>query len=119
MVLPTTLGLEQFLKMTKALKYVEDKYKIPQHNLYNRCEPSKWGNNANKENQWPNGMMQSTSQMSQHSQIRRNMQIGNISVEQIAMSLGLDPDYLVEALGDVFCAPQPTKEQDTPELESA
>ena len=34
------------------------------------------------------------------------------------MSLGSDPDHLVEALGDVFCAPQPTEEQDTPELES-
>ena len=56
--------------------------------------------------------------MSQHSQITRNMQIGNISVEQIAMSLGSDPDHLVEALGDVFCAAQPTEEQDTQELES-
>ena len=63
--------------------------------------------------------MQLTSQMSQHSQITRNMQIGNISVEQIAMSLGSDPDHLVEALGDVFCASQPTKKQDTPEPESA
>ena len=70
-------------------------------------------------NQQPNGLTQSTSQMSQHSQITRNTQIGNISVEQIAMSLGLDPDHLVEALGDVFCAPQPTEEQDTPEPESA
>ena len=34
------------------------------------------------------------------------------------MSLGSDPDHLVEALGDVFCAPQPTEEQDTPDLES-
>ena len=48
--------------------------------------------------------------MSQHSQITRNTQIGNISVEQIAMSLGSDPDHLVEALGDVFCVPQPTEE---------
>ena len=112
-----TFGLEQFLEMTKVLKCVEDKYKKPQHNQYNRCEPSKQGNNANKENQQPNGSTQSTSQMSQHGQITRNTQIGNISVEQIAMSLG--SDHLVEALGDVFCAPQPTEEQDTPELESA
>ena len=114
-----TFGLEQFLKMTKVLKCVEDKYKKPQHNQYNRHMPSKQGNNANKENQQPNGSMQLTSQMSQHSQITRNMQIGNISVEQIATSLGSDPDHLVEALGDVFCAPQPIEEQDTPELESA
>ena len=33
------------------------------------------------------------------------------------MSLGLDLDHLVEALGDVFCTPQPTEEQDTPEPE--
>ena len=57
--------------------------------------------------------MQSTTQMSQHSQITRNMQIGNISVEQIATSLGSDPDHLVEALKEVFSAPQPTEEQDT------
>ena len=41
------------------------------------------------------------------------MQIGNISVEQIAMSLGSDPDHVVEALEDVFCASQSTEEQDT------
>ena len=58
-------------------------------------------------------------QMSQHSQITRNMQIGNISVEQIAMSLGSDPDHLVEALEEVFCAPQPTEEQDPLGQESA
>ena len=63
--------------------------------------------------------MQLTSQMSQHSQSTRNMQIGNISVEQIAMSLGSDPDHLVEALEEVFCAPQPTEEQDTLGQESA
>ena len=57
--------------------------------------------------------------MSQYSQITRNMQIGNISVKQIATSLGSDPDHLVEALGDVFCAPQCTEEQDTLEPESA
>ena len=51
MILPMTFGLEQFLEMTKALKCVEDKYKKPQHNQYNRCKPSKQGNNANKENQ--------------------------------------------------------------------
>ena len=63
--------------------------------------------------------MQLTSQTSQHSQITRNMQIGNISVEQIAMSLGSDPDNLVEALEEIFCVPQPTEEQDTPGQESA
>ena len=101
------------------LKHVEDKYKRPQHNQYNRCEPSKQENNANKENQQPNSLTQLTSQRGQHSQITRNMQIGNISVEQIAMSLGSDPDHLVEALEEVFCAPQPTEEQDTLEPESA
>ena len=63
--------------------------------------------------------MQLTSQTSQHSQITRNTQIGNISVEQMAMSLGSDPDHLVEALEEVFCAPQPTEEQDTLGQESA
>ena len=91
----------------------------PQHNQYNRCEPSKQRNNTNKENQQTNSLTQLTSQTSQHSQITRNMQIGNISVEQIATSLASDPDHLVEALGDVFCAPQPTEEQDTLEPESA
>ena len=119
MILPMKFGLEQFLEMTKVLKHIEDKYTKPHHNQYNRCEPSKQGNNTNKENQQPNGLMQLTSQMSQHSQITRNMQIGNISVEQIAMSLGSDPDHLVEALEEVFCAPQPTEEQDALGQESA
>ena len=47
------------------------------------------------------------------------MQIGNISVEQIAMSLDSDPDHLVEALEEAFCAPQPTEEQDALGQESA
>ena len=119
MMLPMKFGLEQFLEMTKVLKCIEDKYTKPHHNQYNRCEPSKQGNNTNKENQQPNGSMQLTSQMCQHSQITRNMQIGNISVEQIAMPLGSDPDHLVEALEKVFCALQPTEEQDAPGQESA
>ena len=47
------------------------------------------------------------------------MQIGNISVEQMAMSLGSDLDHLVEALEEVFCVPQPTEEQETLGQESA
>ena len=62
--------------------------------------------------------MQLTHQMSQPCQITRNTQIGNIPVEQIAMSLGSDPDHLVEALEDVFTVPQPMKKQDTQEQES-
>ena len=109
MILPMEFGLEQFLEM----KHIEDKCTKPHHNQYNRCEPSKQGNNTTKENQQPNVLTQLTSQTSQHSQITRNMQIGNISVEQVTMSLGSDPDHLVEALEEVFCAPQPTEEQDT------
>ena len=51
MILPMKFGLEQFLEMTKVLKHIEDKYTKPHHNQYNRCEPYKWGNNTNKENQ--------------------------------------------------------------------
>ena len=118
-ILPTKFGLEQFLEMTKVLKHIEDKYTKPHHNQYNRHESYKQGNNTNKENQQPNGLMQLTSQTSQHIQITRNMQIGNILVEQMAMSLGSDPDHLVEALEEVLCAPQPTEEQDTLGQESA
>ena len=57
MILPMKFGLEQFLEMTKALKHIEDKYMKPHHNQYNRCEPSKQGNNTKKENQQPNGLM--------------------------------------------------------------
>ena len=105
--------------MTKVLKCIEDKYTKPHHNQYNRHEPSKQGNNTNKENQQPDSSMQLTSQTSQHSQITRNTQIGNISVEQMARSLGSDLDHLVEALEEVFCAPQPTEEQDALGQESA
>ena len=34
--------------------------------------------------------------------ITQNTQIGNVSVEQMAMSMGSDPDHLVEALEEVF-----------------
>ena len=93
MILPTKFGLEQFLEMTKALKHIEDKYMKPQQNQYNRHESSKQGNNSNKENQQPHGSPQLTSQTSQPSQITRNAQIGNISVEQMARSLGSDLDH--------------------------
>ena len=63
--------------------------------------------------------MELTSQTSQYSQITRNTQTGNISVKQMAMSLGSDLDHLVAALEEVFCAPQPTEEQDTLGQESA
>ena len=45
------------------------------------------------------------------------MQIGNVSVEQMAMSMGSDPDHLVEALEEVFGS-QSTEEQDTQEEET-
>ena len=116
MVLPTSFGLEQFLKMTKALKRVEDKYKKPQYHQQNRCDQSNGGNNPNKENQQPNDSTQSTSQPSQN-QITRNTQIGNVTVEQIATTLGSNPDHVVKALEDVL-APQSMEEQDTPLPES-
>ena len=56
--------------------------------------------------------------MSQPSQITRNTQIGNISVEQKATSLGSNPDHLVEALEDVFSNSQSTEEEDTQKQES-
>ena len=40
------------------------------------------------------------------------MQIGNVSVEQMAMSMGSDADHLVEVLEEVFGF-QSTEEQDT------
>ena len=46
------------------------------------------------------------------------MQIGNVSVEQMAMSMGSNPDHLVEALKEVFGTPQPTEEQGTQEEET-
>ena len=66
MIPPMKFGLEQFLEMAKALKHIEDKYSKPQ---YKRHEPSKQGNYSNQENQQPNGLMQLTSQTSQHGQI--------------------------------------------------
>ena len=115
MILPMQFGLEQFLEMTQVLKCIEDKYLKCQ---YNGCELSKEENPLNKENQQPNGLTQSTSQMSQHGKITQNMQIGNISVEQMATSMGSDPDHLVEALNEVFGS-QSTEEQDTQEEETA
>ena len=115
MILPMKFGLEQFIEMTKVLKWVEEKYNKPPYNQQNRHEPSNGGSNPNKENQQPNSLLQPTHQMIQPSQITRNTKIGNISVEQIATSLVSDPDHLVEALEDVFAAPSSTEEQDTQE----
>ena len=114
MILPTMFGLEQFLEMTKALKCIEDKYLKPQ---YHRCELSKEENPLNNENQQPNGSTQSTSQTSQHGKITQNTQVGNISVEQMAILMGSDPDHLVEALEEVFGS-QSTEEQDILEEET-
>ena len=60
----------------------------------NRLDQSNGGNNPNKENKQPNDSMQLTSQPSQN-QITRNTQIGNVTVEQIAATLGSDPDHVV------------------------
>ena len=46
--------------------------------------------------------MQLTSQTSQHGKITQNTQIGNVSVEEMAMLMGSDPDHLLEALEEVF-----------------
>ena len=106
MVLATSqFGLEQFIKMTKALKQVEDKYKRPLYQQQNKCDQSSGGNNSNKENQLPNNLVQLTSQPSQPTHVTRNTQIGNISVEQIATSLGSEADHLVEVLEEVLVAP--------------
>ena len=59
-------------------------------------------NNPNKENQQATTLTQMTSQPSQ---ITRNTQIGDISVEQVATSLGSNLDHLIEALEEVFTAP--------------
>ena len=65
MVIPTSqFGLEQFIKMTKALKWVEDKYKMPPNQQQNKHDQSSGGNNSNKENQLPNNLTQLTSQPS-------------------------------------------------------
>ena len=103
MILPMEFGLEQFLEMTKVLKHIEDKYSKPQYHIH---ELSKEENPLHKENQQPNG------------KITQNMQIGNVSVEQMAMSMGSDLDHLVEALEEVFGS-QSTEEQDTQEEETA
>ena len=62
-------------------------------------------------------MTQLTSQTSQHGKITQNTQIGNISVEKMVPLMGSDPDYLVEALEEVFGS-QSTEEQDTQEKET-
>ena len=59
-----------------------------------------------------------THQTSQHGQITQNMQIGNVSVEQMATSMGSNPDHLVEALEEVFGTSQSTEEQGTQEEET-
>ena len=46
------------------------------------------------------------------------MQIGNVSLEQMAMSMGSNLDHLVEALEEVFCLSQSTEEEDTQEKET-
>ena len=115
MVLPALqFGLEQFIEMTNTLKWVKDKYKRPPYQQQNKHDQSGGGNNSSKENQLPNDSMQLTSQPSQPTHVTRNTQIGNISVEQIATSLGSEADHLVEVLEEVLVASHSTEEQDTP-----
>ena len=80
-----------------------------------QAQVSTGGNNQNKENQKPTEPMQMTSQLSP---ITRNKQIDNISVEQIATSLGSNLNHLVKALVDMFTTPQYMEEQDILEQES-
>ena len=46
------------------------------------------------------------------------MQIGNVSVKQMAMSMGSNLDHLVEALEEVYGTSQSTEEQSTQEGET-
>ena len=64
MVLPMEWGLEQFLKMTKALKQIEDKYMTPTpHNsqLRQNNTATNPATSQNKENQNPDESTQMTS----------------------------------------------------------
>ena len=99
MVLPTQFELKHFLKMITALKHKEDKYKKPQHHQQKRNDSAPVRPSQNKENQKPIELTQTSSW---HSPIRRNTQIGNISVEQMTSSLGSEPDHPTEALEEIF-----------------
>ena len=86
MILPTKFGLEQFLEMTKALKHRGQVHEASSQSIQQVQDIQ----TTNKENQQPDSLMQPTSQMSQHNQITRNTQTGNISLEQMATLLGSD-----------------------------
>ena len=109
MVLPTQWGLEQFLKMTQVLKQIEDKYtNLRPYNSQQRQNNVSTGaaTSQNKENQTPD---ESTQMTSWPSQITKSTQIGNISVKQLATSLGKEIDHITEALEEVFGTPTSDK----------
>ena len=100
-------GLEQFLEITNALKQIQDKYKNPRpYNsqqrkkqcIYQHC------NHSGQEKSKPD---ESTQLTSWSSKITKWTQIGNISVEQLATSLGKETYHITETLEEVCGTPSP------------
>ena len=97
-MLPSNFALEQFVEISKALKKIEDKYTHP-HPQRQTSASHNTVTSQNKETQAPT---MTTELTSQPSCINGSTQIGNITVDQFATSMGHSTDHIIEALEETF-----------------
>ena len=90
--------LEQFVEISKDLKKIEDKYTHP-HPQRQALASHNTITSQNKETQAPTMTMELTNQPSH---INGSIQIGNITVDQFATSMGHSTDHIFEALEETF-----------------
>ena len=87
-----------FLEISKALRKIEDKYAHP-HPQRQVSASHNTITSQNKETQAPTTATELTSQPSC---INGSTQIGNITVDQFATSMGHSMDHIIEALKETF-----------------
>ena len=105
--------------MAKALKHIEDKHKYdrtygPQQRAGGLANSHTPANSQNKENQDTNGL---TVMTSQPSPITPTMQIGNITVSDLATKMGSQMEDVVAAINEVQEAETPTKDLESQVIE--
>ena len=86
------------MEISKALKKIEDKYAHP-HPQRQTSASHNTITSQNKETQAPTTTMESTSQSSC---TNGSTQIGNITVDEFATSMGHSMDHIIEALKETF-----------------
>ena len=118
-VIPSQWGLEQFAEMAKALECIEDKHRYDRTYgpLPRAGAPANSHTPAisqNKENQDTNGL---TVMTSRPSPITPTMQIGQITVSDLATKMGSQTENIVAAINEVQEAETPTEDIESQVIE--